>query len=101
MKNQLKSFKKPLRKFIGPNVEKNAPEATPGAPKSYRPGGVLGPKVPVRGKEFLPETPGSRFAIGKSSCKQPSSKQIKSKALKSRHLHLTRTWCAGRHGADQ
>ena len=28
-----------------------------------------------RGKEFLPETPGSRFAIGKSSSyKQPSSK---------------------------
>ena len=27
-----------------------------------------------RGKEFLPETPGSRFAIGKSSNKQPSSK---------------------------
>ena len=28
------------------------------------------PGVPVRGKEFLPETPGSRFAIVKStSCK--------------------------------
>ena len=45
-----------------------------------------GPGVPVRGKEFLPETPGSRFAIGKStSCKQTSGKQIKSKALKSQH----------------
>ena len=51
-----------------------------------------GPGVPGRGKEFLPETPGSKFAIGKtSSYKQPSCKQIKNKALKTQHIQLKRT----------
>ena len=60
-----------------------------------------GPGVPVRGKEFLPETPGSRFAIGKtSSYKQPSCKQLKSKALKITAPPTNTHWCAGRHGAD-
>ena len=49
----IKQKKKTLRKFIGRNVEKNAPEEAPTSAKKR--GGVrgLGPKVPVRGKEFL------------------------------------------------
>ena len=64
---------------------KNAKNGVQGAPKDVQTARGLGPGVPVRGKEFLPETPGSRFAIGQSSSyKQPSSKQLKSRALKPR-----------------
>ena len=59
-----------------PRWTKKASKATQGASK-VTPRGVqkpwlrrgLGPGVPGRGKEFLPETPGSRFAIGKTSYK--------------------------------
>ena len=62
-----KSYQKSMREHICQKVGKKAPKVTPiGAKKRY----VVrdrGPQVPVRGKEFLPETPGSRFAIGKTS----------------------------------
>ena len=61
--------------MIGQNVEKSAPKVTPRGTKKREARSAHEPGVPGRGKEFLPETPGSRFAIGKSSSyKQPSSK---------------------------
>ena len=60
-----KSYEQILREHICQKVGKNASKVTPiGAQKSQFPGDP-GPGVPVRGKEFLPETPGSRFAIAK------------------------------------
>ena len=96
-----KSFKKSVREPIRQNRRPMWPKellksSGPWAQKSpITPG--RGPRVPGRGKEFLPETPGSRFAIGKStSCKQTSCKQIKSKALKPRRptSHALMCWKA-------
>ena len=71
------------------------------APKGRPCLGICGPGVPVRGKEFLPETPGSGFAVGKtSSCKQTSSKHLKSKTLKITAPPPNTHWCARGHGAD-
>ena len=44
-------------------LEKWRPRWAQLAPKGQPCPGFGGPRVPVRGKEFLPETPGSRFAI--------------------------------------
>ena len=45
----------------GPQVDQKGVQGDPrgvqGDPKGHRCGGALGPGVPGRGKEFLPETP--------------------------------------------
>ena len=82
-----------------PRWTKKASKATQGASKVIPRGAKkpflrrgLGPGVPGRGKEFLSETPGSKFAIGKTrSYKQTSCKQIKNKVLKSQQIQLKRT----------
>ena len=56
LKIHQKSVKKPCKKSPRKMMQKRGAKK----PWVFR---VLGPGVPVRGKEFLPETPGSRFAI--------------------------------------
>ena len=74
------------------NANKMRPRWPQEAPKSYVCGGALGPGVPGRGKEFLTETPGSKFAIGlSSSYKQTSGKQTKKQSPRTSALQLTRT----------
>ena len=68
-----------------------ASKVTPRGPKGAKPWRAGGPGVPGRGKEFLPETPGSRFAIGSSSYKQTSSKQKKKQNPRTSAPHLKRT----------
>ena len=90
-----KSMKKHLwnryENLLVENANKLRPRWPQAAPKSEKPGGPRGPGVPGRGKEFLTETPGSRFAIGSSSYKQTSSKQKKKQSPRTPAIQLKRT----------
>ena len=59
---QMREFCSKIGSKIDPKIDAKI-DAKIEAPKSADPGEGQGPGVPVRGKEFLPETPGSRFAI--------------------------------------
>ena len=58
-----KSHQKLMLEHICQKVGKIASKVTPIGAKKREARRRPGPGVPVRGKEFLPETPGSRFAI--------------------------------------
>ena len=58
-----KSHQKLMLEHICHKVGKIASKVTPIGAKKREARKRPGPGVPVRGKEFLPETPGSRFAI--------------------------------------
>ena len=92
---------KSIREFVGRKCEQNASKVTPRGAKKLCFRKRLGPGVPGRGKEFLTETPGSRFAIGlSSSYKQTSSKQKKKQSPRTTAPPSNTHWCASRHGAD-
>ena len=90
---------------VGKKCAKNAPQATQGEPKARPrrpkegPSGAQklylrrgpGPKVLQRGKEFLRRLRGTMM---------PTSKTYAKFQQTAHRIYLTRTWRAGRHGAD-
>jgi len=69
------------------------------APKSYTPGGTLGPGVLEEVRSSSRDSR-SRFPLASNILQKTNTRQTTKKQPRTSNSHLTRTWRAGRHGAD-
>ena len=87
------SHQKYMKKLYNKNNTKND------AVKNHSPGWVLGPGVPEEVRSSSGDSR-SRFPLASNILQKTNTWQTIKKQPRTSNSHLTRTWRAGRHGAD-